>query len=104
MTDGHMATNQYIYGMYGWENYDLRTTGGNFSNSDAYHNARFLAECSAAKNRNIKVYVVSLATALDSNLTACASPNSSYFASDSASLQTAFQSIAKQVAMLRISQ
>ena len=104
MTDGHMSTNQYIYGMYGWENYDLRTTGGNFSNSDAYHNARFLAECSAAKNRNIKVYVVSLATALDSNLTACASPNSSYFASDSASLQTAFQNIAKQVAMLRISQ
>ena len=104
MTDGHMSTNQFIYGMYGWENYDLRTTGGNFSNSDAYHNARFLAECTAAKNRNIKVYVVSLATALDANLTSCASPNSSYFASNSAALQAAFQSIAQQVAMLRISQ
>lgn len=104
MTDGHMATNQYIYGMYGWENYDQRTTGGNFSNSDSYHNARFLAECQAAKNRNIKVYVVSLAATLDSNLTSCASPNSAYFASDSASLTTAFQTIAKQVAMLRISQ
>ena len=104
MTDGHMSTNQLIYGMYGWENYDKRTTGGSFSNSDSYHNARFLAECQAAKNRNIKVYVVSLASALDPSLTACASPNSAYYASDSASLTAAFQTIAKQVAMLRISQ
>ena len=104
MTDGHMATNQYIYGMYGWENYDQRTTGGSFSNSDSYHNARFLAECQAAKDRGIKVFVVSVAAALDSNLTTCASPGQAFFASDSAALTTAFQNIAKQVAKLRISQ
>lgn len=104
MTDGHMSTTPAIDGLWGWENYDKRVTGGDFSNSDAYHNARLLAECTAAKNRNIKVYVVSVATAPDANLTSCASPNSTYFASDSASLTAAFQAIAKQVAMLRISQ
>ena len=111
LTDGHMATNQYIYGVYGWENYDQRTTGGNFSSSDAYHNARFLAECTAAKNRNIKVYVVSVAATLDPNLTACASPGPgddgqhlAFYASSNAALTTAFQNIAKQVAMLRITQ
>ena len=104
MTDGHMATNQYIYGMYGWENYDERVTGGNFGNSDTYHNSRFLAECQAAKNRNIKVYVVSLAATLDSNLTSCASPNSAFFASDTTTLTAAFKTIATQVAMLRVTQ
>lgn len=103
MTDGHMATNDMIYGMYGWETYDKRTTGGN-GQGDAYHDARFLAECQAAKNRNITVFVVSLAASLDASLSACASPGQAYFASDSAALTAAFQTIAKQVAMLRLSQ
>lgn len=104
MTDGHMNTNPMVYGMWGWENFDQRTTGGNFTASNDYHNARFLAECQAAKNRNIKVYVVSVVATLDSNLTACASPNAAHFANDAASLTAAFQSIARQVATLRISQ
>ncbi len=103
MTDGHMATNSSIYGMWGWESYDKRTTGGTLD-GDTVHNARFQAVCQAAKNRNITVFVVSLASTLDSSLTSCASPGQAYYASDAASLTTAFQTIARQVAMLRLSQ
>ena len=103
MTDGQMATNQNIYGMYGWENYDQRTSGGAFANQDAWHNARFLAECQAAKNRNITVFVVTVKTAPDANLNACSSSGTAYFATNAATLTTAFQTIAKQVAMLRLS-
>lgn len=104
MTDGDMAPNTSIYGMYGMEYYDKRVTGGTYSSDTDYHNARFLAECSAAKARNIKIFVVGFGQTLTSQLTACASPGSAYYASDNASLTAAFTSIAGQVAMLRISQ
>ena len=103
MTDGHMSTNQFIYGLYGWENYDQRTSGGSFANQDAWHNARFLAECQAAKNRNITVFVVTLASAPDASLNSCSSSGTAYFATDAATLTSAFTTIAKQVAMLRLS-
>lgn len=103
MTDGNMATNSSIYGMWGWEQYDKRTTGGTL-NGDTVHNARFLATCQEAKNRNVTIFVVSVKTAPDANLNACASSGSAYFATDAASLTAAFQTIAKQVAMLRLSQ
>lgn len=104
MTDGDMAPNTNIYGMYGMEYYDKRVTGGTYSNDLDYHNARFLAECSAAKARNIKIFVVSFGQSLTTQLSTCASPGSAYYASDNAALTSAFTSIAGQVAMLRISQ
>jgi hypothetical protein len=104
MTDGDMAPNTSIYGLYGMERYDQRVTGGNTSKDTDYHNARFVAECQAAKNRNIKVFVVGFGQTLTSELTACASPGQAYYASDNASLTAAFKKIANQVAMLRLSQ
>jgi len=105
MTDGQMAPNINIYGMYGMEKLDQRVTGNANSTTDLNnHNARFLAECSAAKARNITVFVVSFGSTLTSQLKSCASPGQAYYASDNASLKTAFQKIAQQVAMLRISQ
>jgi hypothetical protein len=91
--------------MYGMEQYDKRITGSNYSmtNDLNYHNARFVAECAAAKARNITVFVVGFGQTLNAQLTACATPGQAYYASDNASLKTAFQSIANQVAMLRIS-
>ena len=50
------------------------------------------------------MFVVGFGQTLTSQLTACASPGQAYYASDNASLTAAFQKIAKQVAMLRISQ
>lgn len=104
MTDGDMAPNTSIYGMYGMEYYDQRVTGGNTANDLAYHNARFLAECAAAKARNITVFVVGFGQTLTTELNTCASPGQAYYASDNAALQSAFNSIATQVAKLRISQ
>ncbi len=103
MTDGDMTPNYELYGMYGIERYDKRVTGGDSTEQLEDHNARFLAECSAAKARNIRVFVVAFGQTLTSQLTDCASPGQAYFASNNASLQTAFKSIANQVAMLRIS-
>jgi hypothetical protein len=104
MTDGDMSPNSSIYGLYGMEYYDKRVTGSTVTNDLAYHNARFLAECAAAKARNIKIFVVGFGQTLTTELSTCASPGSAYYASDNASLTAAFTSIAGQVAMLRISQ
>ena len=103
MTDGNMAPDQRIYGMYGYETLDQRVSGGDFSNLTTYHNARFVAECAAAKARNITVFVVSFGQSLNTQLTQCASPGQAYEASDNSALTTAFQKIAQQVAMLRLS-
>lgn len=104
MTDGDMSPNQSIYGMYGVEEFDQRVTGGAFSSDTDYHNARFVAECAAAKARNITVFVISFGQTLTTQLTQCATPGYAYYASDNAALQTAFRSIALQVAKLRLSQ
>jgi Flp pilus assembly protein TadG len=104
MTDGDMAPNTNIYGMYGMEYYDKRVTGGTYSSDTDYHNARFLAECEAAKARNIVVYVVGFGQSLTSQLTSCASPGGAFYASDNTALSTAFSQIALSVAALRLSQ
>lgn len=103
MTDGDMSPNYDLYGMYGIERYDKRVTGGDSSDQLDDHNARFLAECAAAKARNIKVFVIGFGQTLTTQLTSCASPGQAYYASDNPSLQTAFKTIANQVAMLRVS-
>jgi len=104
MTDGQMAPNTSIYGMYGMEQYDKRVTGTGNSTTDLNdHNARFLAECAAAKAKNITVFVVGFGTTLSSQLKTCATSGQAYQATDNAGLKTVFQKIAQQVAMLRIS-
>lgn len=104
MTDGDMNTVDTVYGLYGMEKYDKRVAGATVANDTAYHNTRFTTECAAAKARNIKVFVIGFGQALTSELTTCASPNSAYYASDTASLNAAFTNIANQVATLRITQ
>lgn len=109
MTDGDMAPNMCLYGMYGIENYDHRVTSASYqsdcSNSSQLdnHNARFLAACAAAKARNISIFVVGFGQTLTSQLTQCASPGQAFYAADNTSLTAAFQTIAKRVALLRIS-
>lgn len=104
MTDGEMAPNYDLYGMYGIERYDKRVTGGNSAVQTAYHNARFVAVCNAAKARNISVFVIGFGQTLNDQLIACASPGQAYYASDNDKLTAAFQKIAKQIAQLRLSQ
>ncbi|MCC2978624.1 TadE/TadG family type IV pilus assembly protein [Sphingomonas sp. IC4-52] len=102
MTDGEMAPDDRVYGMYGIERLDDRISGGS-GDLKNYHNKRFVAVCSAAKERGITVFVVGFGQTLNNELTACASQGQAYYARDNAALTAAFQSIAKQVALLRIS-
>lgn len=104
LTDGDMAPNAVVYGMYGNEYYDRRVSGGDLANLKTYHNARFLAECAAAKARNISVWTVSIASSATTEMKNCATTGAQALATtDGTGLQDAFAAIARQVAMLRIS-
>lgn len=106
MTDGDMAPNALIYGMHGIENLDRRVTGSTYNLSDmtTLHNSRFVALCDAARSKNIKVWVIAFGTATTPELTACADPGRLFFAGDTATLRSNFQTIAARIASLRLSQ
>ena len=104
LTDGVMAPSPYIYSMYGLEYFDRRVSGGDLSNLTAYHTARFLAECAAAKNKNISIWTVALGMATTGTLQTCATNSNQALSTTSGSgLSAQFATIAAQVAKLRIS-
>jgi Flp pilus assembly protein TadG len=104
MTDGQLSPGADTYGLYGFEPGDRRVTGGDTSKLYDRHMARFLAECQAAKNRNITVWVIAFGDDLTSEMQQCASSTGNAFeATSDAELNAAFQTIAARVAMLRIS-
>ena len=104
LTDGDMSPGTYIYGMYGVEYFDKRVTGGSYANQKAYHNARFLAECAKAKAMNISVWTVAIDTSSSTEMTQCATTSAqALYTTDGSDLSDKFNTIAKQVAMLRIS-
>lgn len=104
MTDGQMAPNQNIYGLYGLENPDQRVSGGSYSDLTNRHNSRFRAMCDAARAKNIRIWVVGFGTSLSTDMTACADPSQAFQANDTATLRARFAQIASQVARLRLSQ
>ncbi len=104
MTDGSMAPNPSIYGLYGVESWDKRVTGGSTGEQTDRHNARFRIECDAAKKKGMTIYVVALGMSINSDLTYCASPGQTFQASSTQALTDAFKTIAQRVAMLRITQ
>lgn len=104
MTDGAMAPNDEIYGLYGLEYYDKRIKGSSSTSLTTLHNTRFTTACAAAKARGIVVYVVSLAGAATAEMNTCASSGAAISASTNAALATAFSGIAADVAALRLSQ
>lgn len=104
LTDGDMAPNANIYGLYGMEYYDQRVGGTNTSTSlKDFHNARFLYECSQASKLKIDVWTVAIAPSTTDQLTQCASNSGqALYTTTGSGLTTLFQKIAKQVAMLRL--
>ncbi|MHA3839758.1 pilus assembly protein TadG-related protein [Sphingomonas aestuarii] len=105
MTDGQLAPNADIYGLYGIQRYDNRVGGGaGLAAMEARHAARFRAVCQYARERlNITIWVVAFSTGLNDDLRDCATPgNHAFTAGNKAELQAAFRQIAQQVAMLRI--
>jgi Flp pilus assembly protein TadG len=103
LTDGDMQPTSTAYSMYGVEAFDKRVAGSTSTSLTTLHNARFLAECAAAKARNIDVWTVSIDTAANTQLTSCATTSAQALATtDGTGLATAFANIARHLAMLRL--
>ena len=107
MTDGDMAPQPSIYGLYGYEEIDRRISGSattpSSSDLKSRHNSRFSAICGAIKDMNITLYVVAYAQSMTTELENCATPGKAFYAADDDELKEAFQKIAKQIAQLRLS-
>lgn len=104
MTDGYMAPSPYVHSTYGIEWHDRRVTDDGYSNQTARHNSRFIAACAQAKAKGIRVWVIAFSSGLSSELSSCASPDSSFTAANASQLNDAFQEIAKNVGELRVVQ
>lgn len=104
MTDGYMAPSPFVHSTYGIEWHDHRVTDDGYSRQTARHNARFLAACAQAKAKGIRVWVIAFSSGLSSELSTCASPESSFTAANASQLNEAFQEIAKNVGELRVVQ
>ncbi len=104
MTDGLMAPTTTAYSAYGQELYDNRVAPSGTSSSTLvnYHNNRFLAACTKAKNLGYTVWVIGFGTSLTTQMTSCATSGRAYQANDTTALNNTFKYIAGQVADLRI--
>ena len=104
MTDGEMAPSYSIQSAWGIEYHDRRVTDDGFSRDTERHNSRFLALCNVVKAKGIRVWVIAFAQAMTPELQTCASDASAFTAANATQLDSAFQTIAKQVGELRVIQ
>ncbi|PTR08254.1 Flp pilus assembly protein TadG [Novosphingobium sp. GV055] len=104
MTDGTMENYPANYTAWGVTQYDGRDapTSTSASNLVNYHNNRFLAACTLAKNMGYTIWVIGFGQTLTTQMQACATANRAYYASNTTALTTTFQYIAGQVANLRL--
>jgi len=110
MTDGELGPGSNYYQAYGVEQHDGRITGMQTSNNTGAIVAeqrtrltrRYKELCKAIKAKGIRLWVVAFNTTLTSDMTECASPNSSYTANNSGALNDAFGKIAEEIADLRL--
>ncbi|MEA3003563.1 MAG: hypothetical protein QOH81_2351 [Sphingomonadales bacterium] len=107
MTDGTMAPNPNIDGLYGYESLDRRISGTSNTpgNPDLTnrHNSRFSALCEAIKSLNITIWVVAYDQTMTTQLQNCASPGKSFYAANDTQMKAALKTIAQQIAELRLS-
>jgi Flp pilus assembly protein TadG len=110
MTDGDAASfldNLYSFGLPWW---DRRQTdyAPDTDDLDALINARLPAICTAVKNMNVSLWVISYGGGVNEDnedrLEACASPGQYFEASDGAALIARFKQIASEIADLRLTQ
>ena len=103
MTDGLLEPANTTYQSYGIEFLDRRVTSdGSVSQETSRHSLRFRAICDAVKAKGIRIWAIGFTSGLTADLSYCASPNSSFTANTATELNTAFQTIAKQVGELRV--
>ena len=116
MTDGDPCTGVGNYQAYGVAWFDRRQTDPNATPTEGCTtsgtltqqvNARTDALCAAIKNKNITLWVITFGSVANSTVTRmsnCASPDRYFSASNAATLQSTFASIANQISQLRIVQ
>ena len=111
MTDGDTNVVNDDYSAYGVHWYDRRQTptGTAPTNSqlDALTDARTAALCTAIKNKNINLWVVSygdVSGPTNDRLKACATPGKFFQATSVASLVSNFKEIASKISALRLTQ
>lgn len=109
MTDGDTQAAASDYNAYGIPWFDRRQTLDTGTPTDAtleaQINARFAALCTAVKNKNITLWVISfgtITTDTKNRLQTCATSNRYFSANDAATLQSTFKSIADQISQLRL--
>lgn len=107
MTDGQMAPNREIYGLYGVERWDRRVAGGSTTYTDTdlktAHTRRFDMMCNRVKSMNVSIWMVVFDSALSTSMSNCASsPEQASVSSDQAQLIAKFKQIAKSIGALRI--
>lgn len=110
MTDGDTNGQDDEYAAYGLPWFDRRQTPDTSAPSktdiDDQINARFSALCTAVRNKNITLWVISFGasvnTTTQARLQACATPGKYFTAADSATLISQFQQIASEIADLRL--
>ncbi|MCW2369609.1 TadE/TadG family type IV pilus assembly protein [Sphingobium sp. B11D3D] len=108
MTDGATMTSNTNYTAYGIPWWDRRQTTYAPSDSqlDSVLNSRLVALCTAIRNRNITLWVVSYGGGVDSTTEArlqnCATPGKYFKADDTPTLISNFKQIASEIADLRL--
>ncbi|MEX0343269.1 MAG: hypothetical protein AB3N06_11820, partial [Erythrobacter sp.] len=106
MTDGLQTAYCNVYTAYGVEQNDMRTTGsGSCTNQLARHEQRFRMACNAAKSLGASLWVIGFDTALNANLTGCASsPSQASTVANRDALISKFRQIGNQIGALRLTQ
>jgi hypothetical protein len=110
MTDGNAQTvvdNIYAYGLPWWDR-RVSTQVPTTTLLDTMVNVRMSAMCTAVRNMNISLWVISYGggvnAANEDRLEACASPGQYFEADDGAELISRFQQIASEIADLRLTE
>ncbi len=104
MTDGDMMTPRSNLSHQGNESSMSRIGATSDDDAIARHNNRFVQLCRAARERGITIWVVSFGVGSNSNLNSCATSGKAYESDNAAKLNENFQSIARQISKLRLSE
>lgn len=106
MTDGDTVTSSRNYTAYGIPWFDRRhTTDTSRAAQDEQVDLRFAALCSAVKNKNITLWVISFGSVASDTVTRlqnCATSGRYFHATNAATIQQTFRSIADEISQLRL--
>ena len=104
MTDGDMTAPRDNLSHQGNEITMQRIGATSDDNAVARHNNRFVQLCRRTRELGVTIWVVSFGVGTNTQLDSCSTSGKAYEADDSAQLNANFQSIARQISKLRLSQ